>query len=323
LGYGWTPGPPLWWVIGFYASLAIYVGLLRQRLALRWFVAALAAWLAVGSVSCGRPHFGLFRGPEAPLVCTFLSVGHGTSVVVEFPDGRVMMYDAGRMGLPGRAVSSVSAFLWSRGITHLDAVILSHPDTDHYNALPGLLERFSVGVVYVSPVMFEDETPTLVALRSAIRSADVRLEELHSGHRLRLHGGTRLQVLHPPQGGLVGSDNANSVVVRLDHASQRILLAGDLEPPGLDDVLAELPLDCDVLLAPHHGSLRSNPQGFAAWCQPEWVIVSGAAGKESALVQQAYARAGGRVFHTADSGAVQVTLDGSTVRVRGWRDEPW
>ena len=57
-----------------------------------------------------------------------------------------MLYDAGRFGSPVMGTHSIAGFLWSRGITHLDAVILSHADVDHYNALPGLIERFSATI---------------------------------------------------------------------------------------------------------------------------------------------------------------------------------
>ena len=85
-------------------------------------------------------------------------MGHGCAVLLEFPSGQTMLYDAGQSGAPSAGVRTISEFLWHRGITRLDAVVLSHPDIDHYNALPGLLEKFSVGEVCVSPVMFEKDT---------------------------------------------------------------------------------------------------------------------------------------------------------------------
>ena len=78
-------------------------------------------------------------------------MGHGEAIVLELPGGRTVLYDAGRMAAPTACCRSVSGYLWSRGLTHIDAVVLSHADTDHYNAVPELLERFSVGTVYVSP----------------------------------------------------------------------------------------------------------------------------------------------------------------------------
>ena len=55
---------------------------------------------------------------------------------------------------------------------------ISHGDVDRYNALPGLLEGFSLGVIYVSAMMWEEQTPALMALRRAIRESGVPLREL-------------------------------------------------------------------------------------------------------------------------------------------------
>jgi competence protein ComEC len=288
----------------------------------RWCAALLAAWFALG--------FGLALGPlpqrgrldGEQLACTFASVGHGTSVLVELPGGATLLYDAGRLGTPSSAARSIAALLWSRGMTHLDAVIISHADADHYNALAELLERFSVGVVYVSPKMSDSDSPALAALRASILAAGVRIEELAAGDRLDTEGPAQVAVLHPPRRGATGSDNANSIVLRIDFSGRTILLPGDLEPPGLEAVLARPPVDCDVVMAPHHGSGRSNPRGFAIWSTPEWVVISGGP-RETIGVKNAYAAAGANVVHTARAGAVRVTVDVREVSVQAWRDDPW
>ena len=82
-------------------------------------------------------------------------------------------------------------------------------------------------------------------------------------------------MLHPPRRGILGSDNANSLVLAVEYRGRRIVLPGDLESPGLDDMLAEEPRRCEVLMAPHHGSRKSNSPGLAAWCRPRWVVFSG------------------------------------------------
>ena len=119
---------------------------------------------------------------------------------------------------------------------------------------------------------------------------------------------------------MIGSDNANSIVLLVEHAGQRILLPGDLEAGGLNDVLAEEPIDVDVLMAPHHGSARSSPAGFAAWCQPEFVIISGGKSFDASDAIEAYQGANAKVFHTADSGAVTVTLTSDEVTVTAYCD---
>ena len=217
----------------------------------------------------------------------------------------------------------MSSVLWSRGITHLDAIVISHADSDHFNAVPELLDRFSIGTIYVSPMMFETPQPAVEELRAAIERAGVPLRLIHAGDRLASSPGVLLEVLHPPRKGVIGSDNANSIVLMLEYAGRRVLLTGDLEPPGLEDVLAEEPLDCDAVLAPHHGSRRSDPTGFALWSTPEHVVISGARNAEDEAdiesVKDSYRARGAEVYHTAEDGCVRIELSASGVSVATFR----
>ena len=206
-GHLWVPGPADWWLVGFYGGLGLLAAFPRLRPPRRWCLGLLAAWTTIGFAAAG-PH----SNPDR-LRCTFLSVGHGCAVVLEFPSGQTMLYDAGEMGSPASATRTIAGFLWSRGITHLDAVTLSHADVDHYNGLPGVLERFSVGTVFVTPQMFEKENPAIRALHDSILRSGVPLCEVWSGDRLRMGDVCPVEVLHPPQHGVIGSDNANSLTL--------------------------------------------------------------------------------------------------------------
>jgi len=302
LGHAWVSGPQDWWLAGFYGSIALALAAPRLRPPRRWALALVGLWCSIGlgSVWAAARHTGL--------ECTFVSVGHGCSVVLRLPGGKNMLYDAGRLGSAHAAARSIAATLWSQGITHLDAVVISHADADHYNALPELLDKFSVGVVYVSPVMFDDSQSGTGRLGEAIAAAGVPVREIWAGDRLRTDSATTIDVLHPPRRGVLGSDNANSIVLSVGHEGRRILLTGDLEDVGLEDLLAERPIDCDVVLAPHHGSRYSDPPGLARWCTPEWVVISGSTADDVDVVNRAYQDRGSQVLHTARGGAVLVAI---------------
>lgn len=318
-GHVWLPAPPAWWVALFYGGAGAVVLLPRGRPPARWLLGLALGWLAGGLLLAGSRDGRLFRPASDRVVCHFIAVGHGVSVLVELPDGRTLLYDAGRLGMPDVAVRAISGVLWSRGLRHLDAVVLSHADVDHFNALPGLLERFSVGVVYAPPSLFDRRAPAVQALHDAITRSGVPLRWLWTGRALDA-GAVRLRVLHPPPEGVPGSDNANSLVLLLEHAGRRLLLTGDLEGAGLDALLRQPHRDCDVVLAPHHGSPRSHPRGLAAWCRPETVIISGPRNLRSRehleTVRQAFRPTGAEVLHTAEDGCVRVELRAAGVRVR-------
>jgi competence protein ComEC len=324
--YAWLPSPPWWWIALFYVALALHATFPLRAIAWRHIGALVCVWAAVAAWLSGHSFARWTTPGERPLVCTFVSVGHGTACVLELPNGRTLLYDAGRLGSPMAAIRPVSCTLWSRGITHLDGILVSHADADHYNAIPELTQRFSVGMVGVGPTMFERPIAALAEFQKGVAAAGVPLRVLQAGDRLRLDDDVRIEVLHPPRKGVIGSDNANSIVLLIEYAGKRLLLPGDLESPGLDDLLAETPLDCDIVMAPHHGSGRSNPFGFTAWCRPEHIVISGARDPdnpdEAWRVRRALASTGGTVYHTAETGAVRFVIDRGAIRVKTVRPLP-
>jgi competence protein ComEC len=173
--------------------------------------------------------------------------------------------------------------------------------------MPELLQRFSVGAVYVSPVMFKNESRAVKMLHDSITQSGCKLEYIYAGDRMKAGEGVTIDVLHPPVKGVPGSDNANCVVLAIEYANRRILLTGDLEPPGMELVMNEPRRHYDVLLAPHHGSGSSRPAVFSEWSKPDWVIISGGSA-DGRLARPAYEANGATVLNTADCGAVCVTI---------------
>lgn len=315
----WLPGPPGWWVVVFYLGAAWVAWRPFQR---KWITAALViGWFALGWLFSPSGLHRWWRVREPHVHCTFLAVGHGECVVIELPGGRTLLYDAGRLGAPDAAVRSIASFLWSRGITHLDSIVISHADADHFNAVPGLLKRFTVSSCLVSPAMFGHADPALKVLRDSLQAAGVPVHEIKRGHELG-SGATGLCVLHPLQVSPGGHDNVNSLVLRVDHAGRRILLTGDLEGSGMQQLLRSPPCLCDILQAPHHGSPRSSSREFASWVRPTWVVICGDRRHPLDALQPTYADVHAGLLHTARDGAIEVTLrrDGD-YQIRTWRQK--
>lgn len=312
----WTPGPSAAWVALFYVALIAAVALPRWRPRPAWCAALLAGWFAVG--------FGISPRHAGRLECTFLAVGHGLGAVLELPDGRTLVYDAGHFGPPGYAAEPVAERLWSRGRRAIDGLVVSHADLDHFNGVPELLRRFEVREIVVGPGSGEPTSapPAVAALWRAVDRAGVPRREAAAGTLLAAGDAWSVRVVQPPaSAGHAGTDNARSLVLAVEHHGRRMLLTGDLEAEGLIRLLDEAPWPCDVLLAPHHGSRRSNMPALAAWCRPRWVVVSGSLPTAEACGELAatYAPLGARVLHTGQVGAVTVALEAEGVRVETFR----
>lgn len=232
-----------------------------------------------------------------------LSVGHGLSVLVETPSGRTLLYDAGMMGNARRATDIVQQTLWHRGHSRLDGVVLSHADTDHVNGVAGLIRTLPIGRISVSPQFLDWSQPEVRQVLDTARRCEVPLKLIWQDDSLLLGDEIRCRVLHPTANEMLSPDNANSIVLLIEYAGRRILLTGDLERDGLLRLLKSPPKRCDMLLAPHHGSLGANTTDLARWARPDWLIVSADRRANLATLQSRFGTET-NVLSTHDHGAI-------------------
>ena len=329
-GHAWVAGPAGWWVIGWYTILVVAVVWGRRDLLARpstWGALA-GSWAGIGLVAMAIG--GLSRPSPAGLRVVMSAVGHGCGIVIRTPLGRCMLYDAGRLGAATAAGRSLSAVLWSEGIPRIDTLVISHADADHFNAVPELLSRFPVGEVLVPKAFLSSDSLAVAELVAQIADRGVPLRTAVAGDSFAIDSLCRVRVLHPHAGQADGerhNDNASSLVLSVDTAGRRLLLTGDLEGPALAAFAAASPGQCDVLMAPHHGSRTSLPADIARATTPRVVLVSGRGGQAWPEVREAYAAAVGgepaTVVKTGGEGALAVTLVAGGVSMERFSAGRW
>jgi competence protein ComEC len=74
----------------------------------------------------------------------------------------------------------------------------------------------------------------------------------------------------------------------------------------------------NAILAPHHGSRKSNSPALAAWCRPRWVVFSGDGRWSLPEAEAPYRAVGGEVLGTAERGAIHVGITAKGVDVSGF-----
>jgi len=308
MAYFFVADVPTWWLWIFYVGLLLGIVSPFVWRHGRWALLVGAGWLTLGILLQVLPHRpGEFR-------CTFVSVGHGGCTVIESPNGRVIVYDAGSTAGPDVTRRHVAPFLWSRGIRRIDELILSHGDLDHFNGVPQLADRFAIGRVISTPTFAERGIAGMRKALAALESHGLEVDVVQKGMRWE-EDGVSFEVLHPPIDGPKKNENARSLVLLVKHAGFSMLLTGDLEEEGLTKVLALPRQPVDVLMAPHHGSEKSNTAALARWAKPKLVVSSQTVPPSERQSVKMYERMGAKFLGTWPHGAITIrpTADGNRV----------
>jgi competence protein ComEC len=304
---------PPWWLAAVCAG-----GLAAWLLSIRWRRGRPVAWITTAAAVLGIVVWITPRTTDGQLTMTVLSVGRGTSVVLELPEGGVVLYDAGASGAYDPGETTVAPFLRHRRCRRIDAVLVSHPNLDHFSGLPAVIKHLRAGPVHVTPYFEPLSTPRLpsaVLLRQLqARGHPVRV--VSSADSPLVFGETRFEILWPPVGlGREWTCNETSMVIRVSHAGHSVLLTGDIEAMAQARLLTNSDLSADVLLLPHHGSLRHNTAAFVERVGPSVLISSTFVREADSNPDFAHMIGGRRHFSTADYGAVTVVADSDGITV--------
>ncbi|GAG33565.1 unnamed protein product, partial [marine sediment metagenome] len=200
------------------------------------------------------------------LVFTVLSVGAGSAMVFELPDGRTVLCDAGSSNPYDVGRSTVVPFLRHRGIRRIDRVYLSHANLDHYSGMPGILEEIETGPIIVNEYFPRRSPPSSPSRQflDILAKRDHTVEIMNPSKPRWELGDVTFERLSPsgePDENL--STNDTSTVLRITYAGHSILLTGDIEDRTQRALLQKKgDLGADVLVLPHHGSVRSSTKAF-------------------------------------------------------------
>ena len=256
------------------------------------------------------------RPADGSVRLTALDVGQGMAVLVETRNANVL-YDTG----PQYSAENDSGnrvilpYLRARGIARLDAMIVSHNDSDHSGGALAIIQALPIAQVRSS-----------LGFDSAIVRASRVHERCVAGQRW-VADGVSFELIHPlpaiyapREGKAQVKPNAKSCVLRVSVGTHSALLTGDIEKPQELELLARSAHDAlraDVLLVPHHGSMTSSSELFLDAVRPDIALIQSGYrnrfGHPRADVLARYVARGASIWRNDRDGAMTITFDDAGV----------
>ena len=288
-------------IVGCYAlAVAVYAAWLRIRA--RHVVLGCSAVLAI---LLGQALFWRFLAPPTVSV---LDVGQADAILIRDGSSAVLV-DAG-------VDDTVGTELVKEHVLHLDAVLITHWDTDHCGGLDAVLGTASVDALVVAEGAPDHMPDDLTSLPLP------QLREVTCGDVFHV-GKFTCEVLWPLET-VDGLDNEDSLAVAVSYEegsrSLSVLLTGDTEADEEERYAARVG-NIDVLKLGHHGSSASVSDEVLDALAPELAIASAGEGNRyghpSTECLALLADHGIPALCTKDVGTVTVAPaeDGISVRV--------
>jgi competence protein ComEC len=309
-------------IVLFYSLLFLAVHLKKQKAARYMFVGfcvVLALDFAFWNLK------GLL---QRDLILTFIDVGQGDSIFIEFPKGKRMLIDGG--GLHGDRFdigkNVIAPLLWNKKIHKIDYLVLTHPDPDHFKGLNFIASHFSIGQFWDDGL--RSDTEIYSRLEETLAKKKVDRFSLNEKTPPEIINSVQISFFNPPEkvesrrvGRNTSFFNNHSLVMKLQFKEIKVLLTGDIEKEAEYRLLKEgYPLSAEILKIPHHGSASSSTLYFLQRVKPSYAVLSVGERNIGRLphpeVIRRYQELGTKIYRTDKHGAVTVTTDGETIEIK-------
>lgn len=261
------------------------------------------------------------------LTINFIDVGHGDSILLEFPKGKRMLIDGGglyddRFDI-GKSV--IAPFLWRKKIKSIDILVLTHPDPDHFKGLKFIISQFSIGQFWDNGL--RERSDSFRQIEEAIKTKKIKRFSKDEESPAISIGGVMISFFNPPRyyknlkRYLSASEiNNSSLVMKLQFKNVSVLFTGDIEKEAeLHLINRNYPIRSDILKIPHHGSLSSSSKFFVEGVKPYLAILSvgdyGMKKLTNPEVLNRYIEAGSIILRTDKHGAIEIKTDGERISI--------
>ena len=258
----------------------------------------------------------ILNKPNSDTELYFLDVGQGDSELVILPGGVKILIDAGPNN---KIVSELESVLRSTD-RYIDLLVLSHPETDHFNGFIDVLKRYQVGAfIYNGRAGAAQSWKELAKI---VEENKVPVFVLGQGDKIK-NQDDFFEILLPNADFLRSKElNDTSLIMKLinnDEQNQiKILFTGDIGEKNEKYLINNFDIRADILKVGHHGSKYSSGDYFLKAVNPKISAIEvgkNSYGHPTKEVLERLASVGSQIFRTDQNSIIKLAIKGNEINI--------
>lgn len=254
---------------------------------------------------------------------TLIDVGQGDSILLTTPSGKHILVDSGDRSRRDMGKDVIVPFLRHSGILVLDALVITHPDLDHFGGASSILRTYPVKELWINECSRTEAKEDWLRTIATAADRGIPIRDINRGFTWK-ENHFEIQAVHPNPNSAAGlkcaDANQGSITLRAHGLGHAAMLTGDLTVAGEKEILkSDAVIQSDILKLGHHGSKTSSSMPFLNAVAPRLALIS--SGRKNRFrhpSKQVIERLDSLhipYLNTATSGTISVTFSADTVIV--------
>ena len=223
----------------------------------------------------------------------FIDVGQGDSILIELPDDKIMLIDAGANSGEDKLIAYLNSIFSERNDKDIDYFVITHQDSDHTGGADVVFDNFNI-INFYRPNVFTDnekeeysyvdvgtcnsDSYTTMISKMYAENCNWFLNTVYeSMPKLDENIDYSIEFLSPIDDTYT-KPNDYSPIILLSYQNRKFMFTGDATTNVEEQVLNtyssdEFKLKCDVLKVGHHGSNTSTSLDFLNAISPTYAVI--------------------------------------------------